>query len=173
MQPYPARLLLQPFHVQTPGPQAFLAISLRGGPSGSEASSHPCTLAWSLMEGNDGRFSPAVLEKLLGESSEQLLHLDLANCHWITNESLESVAMLCPNLHILVLSSCDRIPPREFRNLSSLQRLQRLVLYRTRIDVSCLRSLCSFYSLAVLLFIKPLQVNLEFYGNVKLRRDVV
>uniref|UniRef100_A0A8C4QCT6 F-box and leucine-rich repeat protein 4 n=1 Tax=Eptatretus burgeri TaxID=7764 RepID=A0A8C4QCT6_EPTBU len=90
-------------------------------------------LSWT---GNDGRFSTTW--------SEHLLHLELANCHWITNKSLESVTMLCPNLRDLDLSSCHRIPPRKFRQLSSLQRLQRLVLYRTRIDVSCLCRLCAF-----------------------------
>uniref|UniRef100_A0A8C4QI18 F-box and leucine-rich repeat protein 4 n=1 Tax=Eptatretus burgeri TaxID=7764 RepID=A0A8C4QI18_EPTBU len=93
-------------------------------------------LSWT---GNDGRFSPTW--------SEHLLHLELANCHWITNKSLESVIKHCPNLRDLDLSSCDGIPPGQFRELSSLQRLQRLVLYRTRINVSSLRSLCSFYSL--------------------------
>jgi len=81
-------------------------------------------LSWT---GNDRRFSPAVLENFLGEWSEQLLHLQLANCHWIINESLESVAMLCPNLRDLD-PSCDRIPPGEFKQLSSLQKLQRLFL---------------------------------------------
>uniref|UniRef100_A0A8C4QIF0 Uncharacterized protein n=2 Tax=Eptatretus burgeri TaxID=7764 RepID=A0A8C4QIF0_EPTBU len=46
--------------------------------------------------------------------------------------------MFCPNLRDLDLSSCDRIPPREFRQLSSLRKLQRLVLYRTQINTESL-----------------------------------
>uniref|UniRef100_A0A8C4WYD2 F-box and leucine-rich repeat protein 4 n=1 Tax=Eptatretus burgeri TaxID=7764 RepID=A0A8C4WYD2_EPTBU len=92
-------------------------------------------LSWT---GNNGGFSPTVLENFLGGWSEHLLHLELANCHWITNESLESITMFCPNLRDLDLSSCDRIPPREFRQLSSLQKLQRLVLYRTQINTESL-----------------------------------
>uniref|UniRef100_A0A8C4N8F5 F-box domain-containing protein n=1 Tax=Eptatretus burgeri TaxID=7764 RepID=A0A8C4N8F5_EPTBU len=93
--------------------------------------------------GNNGGFSPTLLENFLGGWSEHLLHLELANCHWITNKSLDSVTILCPNLRDLDLSSCDRIPPGEFKQLSSLQRLQRLVLSRTRINVSCSPRLCS------------------------------
>uniref|UniRef100_A0A8C4RC04 F-box and leucine-rich repeat protein 4 n=1 Tax=Eptatretus burgeri TaxID=7764 RepID=A0A8C4RC04_EPTBU len=92
-------------------------------------------LSWT---GNKGSFSPTVLENFLGGWSVSLLHLELANCHWITKDSLETVTMLCPNLRDLDLSSCDRIPPGEFRQLSSLQRLQRLVLYRTRINTESL-----------------------------------
>uniref|UniRef100_A0A8C4WY87 F-box domain-containing protein n=1 Tax=Eptatretus burgeri TaxID=7764 RepID=A0A8C4WY87_EPTBU len=93
-------------------------------------------LSWT---GNNGRFSPMVLKNFLGVWSEHLQQLDLANCYWITNESLESVTMLCPNLRDLDLSSCEQIPPGDFRQLSSLQRLQRLVLFRTRIDASGLK----------------------------------
>uniref|UniRef100_UPI00358DFDDA F-box/LRR-repeat protein 4-like isoform X2 n=1 Tax=Myxine glutinosa TaxID=7769 RepID=UPI00358DFDDA len=97
-------------------------------------------LSWT---GNKGSFSPTVLDNFLGGWSEHLLQLELANCHWITNESLETVTMLCPNLQDLDLSSCDQIPPGEFKRLSSLQRLRRLVLYRTRINTESLLSIIS------------------------------
>uniref|UniRef100_A0A8C4QYT3 F-box and leucine-rich repeat protein 4 n=1 Tax=Eptatretus burgeri TaxID=7764 RepID=A0A8C4QYT3_EPTBU len=96
-------------------------------------------LSWT---GNHGRFSPAVLGNCWGLAHPVLF------VQVIPYVSLESLIKLCPNLRDLDLSSCDQIPPRVFKQLSSLQRLQRLVLYRTQIDVSSLRSLCSFYSLA-------------------------
>uniref|UniRef100_UPI00358F227D F-box/LRR-repeat protein 4-like n=1 Tax=Myxine glutinosa TaxID=7769 RepID=UPI00358F227D len=99
------------------------------------------TLARSLglsWTGNNGSFSHAVLGNFLGGWSERLRHLELANCQWITNATFETITTLCPNLEDLDLSSCDLIPSRDFRQLSSLKRLQRLVLYRTRINTESL-----------------------------------
>ena len=65
-----------------------------------------------------------------------LVSLELSCCHFLTEACLEVISQTCPGLQELNLSSCDRLHPQAFTHISKLTRLRRLVLYRTKIEVT-------------------------------------
>ena len=65
-----------------------------------------------------------------------LVSLELSCCHFLTEACLEVISQTCPGLQGLNLSSCDRLHPQAFTHISKLTCLRRLVLYRTKIEVT-------------------------------------
>lgn len=62
--------------------------------------------------------------------------LELSCCHFLNEVCLEVIAQTCVSLQELDLASCDRLEPQAFNHIAKLARLRRLVLYRTKIEVS-------------------------------------
>lgn len=78
-------------------------------------------------------FLPPSFMKACGLS---LVCLELSCCHFLNEACVEVISQTCPGLQELNLSSCDRLQPQAFTHISKLTRLRRLVLYRTKIEVT-------------------------------------
>lgn len=73
-------------------------------------------------------------EQLLQVCSNQLIHLHLACCQYLTDEHLDAIVRLCPKLQLLNLENCISLSSEEFLPLTKLQQLRSLNVYQTRID---------------------------------------
>lgn len=75
-----------------------------------------------------------------------LVCLELSCCHFLTEACLEVIAQMCPCLQELNLASCDRLQPQAFNHITKLTNLRRLVLYRTKVEVSARLRKCLIFS---------------------------
>lgn len=86
-----------------------------------------------LLIQDESLFPPPSFMKACGLS---LVCLELSCCHFLNEACVEVISQTCPGLQELNLSSCDRLQPQAFAHISRLTRLRRLVLYRTKIEVT-------------------------------------
>jgi len=68
----------------------------------------------------------------------RLKTLRLENCHFLNNETLYWISTCCTSLQELSLSGCVRLESSSFWHLGKLQRLERLVLNATQIELPVL-----------------------------------
>jgi len=90
-------------------------------------------LSWC---GNYGRISPAVLSSFLSLKCENLVKLNVSNCHVFNNECLRSVSAFCPRLEDLSLSGCHMLD-----QFFAIPTLKRLNLYRTQVRTQELKNI--------------------------------
>ena len=86
--------------------------------------------------GNYGRISPTVLNSFLSLKCDNLVHLNVSNCHVFTVECLRSVSKFCRHLEHLNLANCHMLD--QFFIVPTLKELN---LYRTQIRTPDLRSI--------------------------------
>lgn len=90
-------------------------------------------LSWT---GNRGFISVAGFSRFLMVCGSQLVRLELSCSHFLDETCLEIISEMCPNLQDLNLSSCGKLPPQAFSHIAKLCGLRRLVLYRTKVEVT-------------------------------------
>ncbi|KAK7473474.1 hypothetical protein BaRGS_00035303 [Batillaria attramentaria] len=75
------------------------------------------------------------LDRFLQEPKAELTCLQLSCCPFVNNETLRLIATHCPELKELDLSSCEQVDKVAALQLLLLRKLERLNLYRTKIDI--------------------------------------
>ncbi|TSN21146.1 F-box/LRR-repeat protein 4 [Bagarius yarrelli] len=97
-----------------------------------------CTLLQRLnmsWTGNRGAVTAGGFCSFIRACGASLMCLELSCCHFLNEACLEVIAQTCTNLQELNLASCDRLEPQAFNHIAKLAHLQRLVLYRTKIEI--------------------------------------
>ncbi|XP_053374436.1 F-box/LRR-repeat protein 4-like [Mercenaria mercenaria] len=85
--------------------------------------------------------SEAAFCRYVQACGQNLRDLYLSSCSFVTQYSIHEIAKSCPNLEELDIGSCKGIDSDGFYDISSLQSLKRLNLYRTNIDQYALLSI--------------------------------